>query len=134
MLMFLNGTAMSGQADHGQLQGSTLLRAARTSAGYRFYAVRGEFPGLVPVDEGGGCVEGELYELPESVWEQSLAPSEPVELALGQVQLDDGETVFAMLLDTSRVDPADITDITELGGWRAYLRSIGAVTPSSRTS
>lgn len=134
MKMFLNGTAMYGQADHVHLRGAALLKPARTAARYRFYAVRGEFPGLVPVVEGGGHVHGEVYELAEDVWTQSLAPAEPSELDLGEVELDDGTTVFAMVLDLGRVDPEDLEDITALGGWRAYLKTVGATVPAARTS
>lgn len=131
MKMFLNGTAMSGQADYVHLQGAPLIGAARTAATYRFYAVRGSFPGLVPVNEGGGHVHGEVYELSEDVWAHSLAPSEPSELDLGEVELDDGTTVFAMILDLGRVDADDLQDITQLGGWRAYLKSVRAAGEAS---
>ncbi len=134
MKMFLNGTAMSGQADHVHLHGAALLGPATTAPCYRFYAVRGEFPGLVPVADGGGPVDGEVYELPEDVWTQSLAPAEPSELDLGEVQLEDGSTVFAMILDLTRVDPDDLEDITALCGWRAYLTSVGAAVPTARTT
>lgn len=135
MKMFLNGTAMSGQADHVHLQGAPLIGAATTAARYRFYAVRGEFPGLVPATDGtGGAVQGELYEIPEDVWQRSLAPAEPSELDLGEIQLDDGSTVFALVLDLRRVSPDDVEDITEFGGWRAYLEGVGAAVPAVRTS
>jgi gamma-glutamylcyclotransferase (GGCT)/AIG2-like uncharacterized protein YtfP len=61
--MFLNGTAMSGQKDHGAIAGATFVGPARTAPRYRFFAVRDEFPGLYPVAAGGAAVEGELYEL-----------------------------------------------------------------------
>ena len=48
--MFLNGTAMSGQKDHGAIAGATFVGPARTAPRYRFFAVRDEFPGLFPVD------------------------------------------------------------------------------------
>src|SRR3954447_16544828 len=94
--MFLNGTAMSGQPQHGAIAGATLLGAARTAPHYRFFAVRDEFPGLFAVPEGGLSILGELYELTEELLYRSLMPGEPAELELGVVELDTGEIVNAM--------------------------------------
>ncbi len=119
--MFLNGTAMSGQKDHHCIGDSVFLGPRRTAPGYRFYAVRDEFPGLVPVEAGGASIEGELYEIDEAVLRQSLLPAEPRELEFGEITLDDGETVHAMLLQRERIAPGDsVVDIADLGGWRAH--------------
>jgi hypothetical protein len=126
-LMFLNGTAMSGQKDHGAHAGSTFLGPARTTARYRFVAVRDEFPGLLPVASGGRCIDGELYDIPDDVLRGQLLPSEPAELDFGEIELIDGETVHAMLLAPSRIHPGDkVVDIAELGGFRAYQRFLAA--------
>lgn len=133
MHMFLNGTAMSGQADHHHLNGAPFLGEARTAKGYRFYAVRGEFPGLVPTEEGGS-IAGELYDLDDEVWRTSLGPAEPSELTLGTIELADGRQVYAMILDLDRVRPEEIEDITEIGSWRGYLTGRGLAAPQARTS
>ena len=126
-LMFLNGTAMSGQKDHGSHAGSTFLGPARTAARYRFFAVRDEFPGLFPVTTGGRVIEGELYDIPDEVLHDRLLPSEPLELELGEIELIDGEAVHAMLLVPSQLAPGDkVVDISELGGFRAYQRFLAA--------
>jgi len=126
-LMFLNGTAMSGQKDHGAHAGSRFLGPARTAGRYRFFAVRDEFPGLYPVERAGRSIEGELYDIPEQILRDTLLPSEPAELELGEVELIDGETVHAMVLVPSRLDPSDkVVDISELGGFRAYQRFLAA--------
>ena len=126
-LMFLNGTAMSGQKDHGAHAGSTFLGPARTTARYRFFAVRDEFPGLLPVASGGRCIDGELYDIPDDVLHDRLLPSEPAELELGEIELIDGETVRAMLLVPGRIQDGDkVVDIAELGGFRAYQRFLAA--------
>ena len=126
-LMFLNGTAMSGQKDHGAHAGSTFLGPARTTARYRFFAVRDEFPGLLPVASGGRCIDGELYDIPDDVLHDHLLPSEPAELEFGEIELIDGETVRAMLLVPSRIQDGDkVVDIAELGGFRAYQRFLAA--------
>jgi gamma-glutamylcyclotransferase (GGCT)/AIG2-like uncharacterized protein YtfP len=126
-LMFLNGTAMSGQKDHGAHAGSTFLGPARTAARYRFFAIRDEFPGLYPVEHGGRVIEGELYEIPESVLRERLLPSEPSELEIAEIELIDGERVQAMRLVPSRLRPDEkVVDISELGGFRAYQRFLAA--------
>jgi hypothetical protein len=126
-LMFLNGTAMSGQEHHGAHAGSRFLGPARTAARYRFFAVRDEFPGLYPAPQGGRVIEGELYDIPEAVLRDHLLPSEPPELMLGRIELIDGEAVNAMLLVPSRLAPGDrVVDISELGGFRAYQRFLAA--------
>jgi allophanate hydrolase-like protein len=125
--MFLNGTAMSGQKDHSAHNGSTFLGPARTAARYRFFSVRDEFPGLYPVPQAGRVIEGELYDIPEAVLRGHLLPSEPPELMLGHIELIDGEMVHAMLLVPSRLAPGErLVDISELGGFRAYLRFLSA--------
>jgi gamma-glutamylcyclotransferase (GGCT)/AIG2-like uncharacterized protein YtfP len=126
-IMFLNGTAMSGQKDHGSHAGSTFLGPARTTARYRFLAVRDEFPGLLAVPAGGRCIDGELYDIPDDVLHDRLLPSEPAELDFGEIELIDGERVNAMLLVPSRIAPGDkVVDIAELGGFRAYQRFLAA--------
>jgi hypothetical protein len=119
--MFLNGTAMWGQKDHGAHAGSSFVGPARTAARYRFIAVRDEFPGLLPVAVGGRPIDGELYDIPDAILRDRLLPSEPAELEFGAIELADGESVAAMLLVPTRLDPGDkVVDISELGGFRAY--------------
>ncbi|MCU4184501.1 gamma-glutamylcyclotransferase [Acidiferrimicrobium sp. IK] len=118
---------MSGQKDHGAHAGSTFLGPARTAARYRFFAVRDEFPGLLPVERGGRAIDGELYDIPEDVLRDRLLPSEPAELELGAIELADGEEVHAMLLRPERLAAGDlVVDISELGGFRVYQRHLAA--------
>lgn len=125
--MFLNGTAMSGQKDHGTIDGARLVGPVRTAARYRFIAVRDEFPGLFPVEDGGCCIEGELYEMDHAVLHDSLLPSEPAELELATIELEDGRQVNAMQLMPDRLTAGDkIVDIADFGGWRAYQAHLAA--------
>lgn len=125
--MFLNGTAMAGQKDCRSHAGSTFLGPARTTAQYRFFAVRDEFPGLFPVASGGRIIEGELYDIPDQILHARLLPAEPPELEIGEIQLIDGETVRAMRLVPSRLRPGEkVVDISEFGGFRAYQRFLAA--------
>ena len=56
----------------------------------------------MPVESGGASIEGELYELEDSAWFDSLLPNEPPELRAGTIALDDGQTVHAMILELDR--------------------------------
>ncbi len=125
--MFLNGSAMSGQKDHGCIVGSTFLGPARTAGKYRFFAIRDEFPGLFPVESGGRMIVGELYDMPENVLRDQLLPAEPSELEFGEVELDDGQIVNAMILQADRIAKGDkIVDIAEIGGFRSYQAFVAA--------
>ena len=125
--MFLNGTAMAGQKDHHAVAGATFLGPRRTAPAFRFYAVRDEFPGLFPVGDEGVPIVGELYEMSEEMLLHSLLPEEPAELELGEITLEDGEVVNAMILQAERIKPDDkVVDIADLGGWRAYQAHLAA--------
>jgi gamma-glutamylcyclotransferase (GGCT)/AIG2-like uncharacterized protein YtfP len=131
-MVFLNGTAMSGQADHHVIAGATFVGTACTAPRYRFVAVRDEFPGLVDVAEGGGSVVGELYEITDSLLYGSLLPEEPPELELGTIELNDGTFVHAMQLQPERIRQGDkVVDITALGEWRAYQAFLQANRPEA---
>lgn len=134
MKMFLNGTAMSGQPDHHQLHQAPFLGSVATARRYHFYAVRDEFPGLVPAEDNGASIQGELYDIDDETWRTSLGPAEPEELSLGEIELADGMIVYAMILDLGVVAPEDLTDITDLGCWRRHLATAGLGAPKARTS
>ncbi|GAA2901886.1 gamma-glutamylcyclotransferase [Pseudonocardia halophobica] len=114
--MFLNGTAMSGGADHHLVGDAPLVAHTRTAPRYRFHAVDGRYPAL---EEGGdAAVEGEVYEMTYAQLREVLLPGEPDGLELGVVELADGSGSLAMVLRADH--PAPRTDISELASWRAY--------------
>ena len=118
-LMFLNGDGMRGGRAHYTIEGVPLIGERRTAPLYRFYSIRDEFPGLYPVAEGGRPVLGELYDVPMGPLSALLA-TEPPELELSIIELEDGELSFAMLLREAEYARGVHTDITRYGGWRAY--------------
>ena len=127
VLMFLNGTAMRGFRDHQYLLDSVFIGERKTAPCYRFYAIRDEFPGLVEVGDEGSSISGELYEMKLSTWRNSLLPAEPAELVPGEVLLADGTRSNVMILDFDRVKNNDkIVEITQYGGWRAYLAKLAS--------
>jgi hypothetical protein len=121
--MFLNGTAMSGGADHDLVGDCPLLGDARTAPRYRFHAVADRYPALEDVVDGGVSVLGELYEMTYEQLREVLLPGEPDGLELGLIELDDGTGSLAMVLRRPYTSVATI-DISEFGSWRAY-RSAG---------
>ena len=119
--LFVNGEGMSGGAVHHSIEGLPFLGAARTAPRYRFLSVRDEFPALWPVADGFR-IEGELYEVPLEVIRDRFIPAEPPELELGVVELDDGAAALVVLLRKEFFESGEgLTDISEHGGWRAYL-------------
>lgn len=123
--MFVNGEAMSGGPLHPPLAGARFLGARQTAARYRFYSVRDEFPGLHPAKDGGKAVSGELYEVEYAVLRERLLPSEPPELELGLIELDDGGGSLCMRMRADALAAPGVVDISDHGGWIAYRRTLG---------
>ncbi|WP_326595358.1 allophanate hydrolase-related protein [Streptomyces sp. NBC_01803] len=119
--MFVNGQAMSGGSLNNALRDARFAGAARTAPDYRFFSVRDEFPGLHPVPEGGAAIAGEVYEVTYEVLRDLLLPREPPELELGVIRLEDGSGSFSMRMRATALDASGVVDITEHGGWHAYL-------------
>jgi hypothetical protein len=129
-LMFLNGDGMRGGRAHHTIEGVPLVGERRTAPKYRFYSVRDEFPALYPAgDEHGGqagqAILGELYDVPMKEL-RDLLDTEPPELELGVIELDDGEYSFAMVLRAAEHEHGGHRDISEFGGWRAYRAGEGS--------
>jgi hypothetical protein len=122
--LFLNGEGMRGGRVHPHIAHYRFLGEARTAPRYRFYVYEDRFPALWPVAEGGVSVPGELVELPlESVRDEFL-PVEPPELELGVVELADGAAALAVLLRPDvHARGTGLADISDYGGWRAYLQA-----------
>ena len=119
-LMFLNGTAMSGGADHHLVGGAPLVARTKTAARYRFHAVGGRYPALEDVGEGGAAVEGEVYDLSYEQLREVLLPAEPAGLELGAIELADGSGSLAMILRPDHTRTDELIDISALGSWRDY--------------
>ena len=119
--MFVNGQGMSGGSLSDALAGGTFLGPALTAPRYRFFSVRDVFPGLHPVEEGGVAVPGELYEVEYAVLREHLLPREPVELELGVIEMSDGSGSLSMRMRAEALDLPGVVDISDEGGWLAYL-------------
>jgi allophanate hydrolase len=72
------------------------------------------------VPEGGTAIEVEVWEMP-SLESGSFIASIPSPLALGKVELANGAWVTGFVCEFYGLESA--ADITEFGGWRAWLAS-----------
>ncbi|MNT75498.1 Allophanate hydrolase [compost metagenome] len=101
-----------------------MLKACRTAANYRLFAL----PGTVPPKPGmlqepgfaGSGLAVEVWELPAAAFGQFVARI-PAPLGIGKVTLEDGSQVSGFLCEAHALAGAE--DITHHGGWRAYLAS-----------
>jgi gamma-glutamylcyclotransferase (GGCT)/AIG2-like uncharacterized protein YtfP len=123
--MFANGQAMRGGSLNNALAGARFLGGALTAPRYRFFSVRDEFPGLHPVTGPAAAVPGEVYEMPYAMLRDGLLPREPAELELGVIELADGQGALSMRMRAWALDAPGVTDISDAGGWLAYLAGIG---------
>jgi len=125
VMLAVAGAHLSGQPLNADLvrRGGELAYPARTAADYRMFAVAGPIPrpGLTRVPGGGVDGEGievEVWRLPVGQLAGFMATIAPP-LAIGPVELSDGERVLGFVCTADGVDPD--RDITHFGGWRAYL-------------
>ncbi|UMY19864.1 allophanate hydrolase [Methylobacterium organophilum] len=102
--------------------GARFLRSGPTRPDYRLYALAGgppQRPGLLRVGDGAGAaIETEVWALPPAGFGRFVAGI-PAPLGIGTVRLADGTAPKGFLVEAEGVTGA--ADITESGGWRAFL-------------
>ncbi len=121
--VFICGSALKGQPDHGNLQSAKFIKAANTRPQYRLHAAAdGWHPAIYQVEQGGTSIPGEVYDLSLEQYEHLLS-TEPPHMYPGDVVLDDGEVITAMLYPQELVGKYNWPDISEYGGWAAYKQA-----------
>lgn len=120
------GAHLTGQPLNYQLieEAATLVRACRTQAIYKMYALPGSLakPGLIrQADGGGSALEVEVWELPAAGFGRFVALIPPP-LGIGTLVLEDDESVKGFICEPYAT--LDAPDISHFGGWRAYLASL----------
>ncbi len=98
--------------------------AGTTAPLYRFYALPGGppyRPGMLRVATGGASIELEVWSLPAAKVGAFMRQI-PAPLGIGTVTLADGSEVLGFLCEGYAIEGA--RDITDLGGWRAYLETL----------
>ena len=115
------GAHLTGQPLNAQLvsRGGRLVETTKTAPSYRLFALATTppKPGLVRAARGDS-IEAEVWELPTAGFGDFVATL-PTPMAVGSVELADGTWVPGFTCERYALDGA--TDITEFGGWRAYL-------------
>jgi allophanate hydrolase len=102
--------------------GGRFVEQTTTAAGYRLYLLDWldpMRPGMVR-DTDGVAIEVELWDLPASRFGDFFVQVAPP-LSFGTVELVDGSKVAGFLCEAYAIQEA--RDISNLGGWRAYLES-----------
>ena len=122
--IFICGSALRGQPDHGNLGDAQFIRTAQTRPLYRLHAAEnGWHPAIYQVAEGGVSIPGEVYELTLEDFNH-LAENEPPHMYPSDVVLEDGEVLTAFLYPRELVEKYHWLDISDLGGWAAYKASL----------
>ncbi|OAI42291.1 hypothetical protein AYO40_00165 [Planctomycetaceae bacterium SCGC AG-212-D15] len=116
------GAHLRGQPLHTDLlkTGARFVRACKTAPRYRFLAfmnLKPPRPGLLRDDDRAGAAEVEVYELPLAGFGALVASVAPP-LAIGTIELEDGEAVKGFLCESWHAKQA--RDITDFGGWVAF--------------
>ena len=121
------GAHLAGMPLHWQLtsRNARLVSRTRTVAAYKLYAMaetQPPKPALIHVGEAdGAAIDVEVYELGVEAF-GSFVVEVPAPLAIGSVTLEDGAVVKGFVAEPRAIQGA--TDITALGGWRAYIATL----------
>jgi allophanate hydrolase len=124
ILVAVVGAHLSGLALNFQLteRHAHLVAATQTASKYRFYALPdGKRPGLIQVAQGGTAIDCEIWEMPAAEF-GSFVAGIPAPLGIGKLELSDGSIVNGFICEGVGVTGAK--DITEFGGWRAWLARV----------
>lgn len=118
------GAHLSGMPLNHQLteRHARLVERTHTAPTYRLYALPDTTPpkpGLIRADEGASIIV-ELWDIPVDQF-GSFVALVPAPLGIGTLTLDDGREVKGFICEGAAVKGA--RDITELGGWRAFIES-----------
>src|SRR5438067_1886668 len=112
---------MRGLPYHKDLFDAKFLREVRTAARYRLHSIADWHPGMYEVEEGGVAIAGELYRVPSGTW-SLIDTAELPDLYRGKVTLEDGSEAYGILYPRALAQGKH-PDISEFGGWRAYLKA-----------
>lgn len=121
------GAHMEGLPLNRQLRDRSayFMQRTHTSPAYRLFALSGgppNRPALVRVRSGGAAIEIEIWALPTEQLGSFMAGI-PAPLGIGKVELQNGAQIPGFICEAYGASGA--ADITEFGGWRAYIGQSG---------
>ncbi|MBD1844875.1 glutamyl-tRNA amidotransferase [Cyanobacteria bacterium FACHB-63] len=118
----VNGTLMRGLELNPNLLvlNAQFLREDQTEPSYRIWSIHDRHPAMLKVKEGGVAISVEVWAVPASGLATLLA-QEPPGLCIGKVRLADGTEVLGVLGEPFLCEGQ--VEITQYGGWRAYIES-----------
>jgi len=119
----VNGTLMHGLELNGNLLaiGAIFGREATTEPAYRLWSIDDQYPAMVRVSDGGAAIVVEVW-LVSAAGLARILLQEPPGLCIGKVRLADGEVVLGVLGEPIACENKQ--EITQWGGWRAYIESL----------
>lgn len=122
------GAHLDGLPLNWQLKerGAVLKQVTTTAPDYRMYALAGGppfRPGLVLDETAGAAIDVEIWSVPSSEF-GSFVAGIPAPLGIGKVKVANGSMVSGFICEPYGLEGA--TEITQLGGWRAYMASLNA--------
>ena len=122
ILLAVNGTLMRGLElnDHLLAASAAFVRETRTAPVYRLWSIADRHPAMVRVATGGVAIVVEVWSVPAAGLGDILS-KEPPGLSIGKVLLEDGSEVLGVLGEPILCEGQ--REITEHGGWRAYLKA-----------
>ncbi|GAB4211050.1 MAG: hypothetical protein OHK0012_02820 [Synechococcales cyanobacterium] len=124
--VFICGSALTGQPDHGNLQEAQLLGAAQTTADYRMHSAQNDWhPAIFQVESGGIAIPGEVYAMTDEQFDY-LVKSEPPYMYPAEVQISDGSIAIMFMYPYDKVVEYGWPDISGFGGWANYMASRAA--------
>ena len=119
----VNGTLMRGLELNANMlgAGAVFVRETRTVPVYRIWSINDVHPAMVRVASGGVSVIVEIWAVPPEGIAKILL-QEPSGLCIGKVELAEGEEVLGVLGEPLLCEGQ--REISEHGGWRAYIATI----------
>jgi len=131
-LLAVNGTLMRGLELNPNLLnvGATFVREDATEPCYRLYSINDRHPAMLRTPGEGTAVAVEVWDVPMEGLAKVLQ-SEPPGLCIGKVTLSDGTVVLGVLGEPFLCKGR--REITEFGGWRAYVAS-GKLGPREKST
>jgi allophanate hydrolase len=127
ILIAVVGAHLSDEPLNYQLteRGGRPIRKTKTAPSYQLFALPGTSPpkpGLVRVScDRGRSIEVEVWDMPSAEF-GAFMHGVPSPLTIGTVHLSDGRVAKGFLCEEVAV--RDALDISEFGGWKAYLKSL----------